>query len=41
MMDKFIEFWNNSGNTLKEIVKKNQYYYGGGQYRGEWKKKSN
>jgi len=21
-MDKFIEFWNNSGNTLKEIVKK-------------------
>ena len=22
-MDKFIEFWNNSGNTLKETVKKN------------------
>jgi hypothetical protein len=38
-MDKFIEFWNNADNTLKEIVKKNKYYYGDGQNRVEGKKK--
>jgi hypothetical protein len=40
-MDKFIEFWNNAGNTWKEIVEKKKYYYGDGRNRVEGKKKSN